>query len=52
MAVYTVPQDVEADDKFVGPLSFKQFIFIGIGAIAGYLSFLALKGFWPALVFT
>ncbi|NBX97311.1 PrgI family protein, partial [bacterium] len=37
---------------FVGPLSFKQFIFIGIGAIAGYLSFLALKGFWPALVFT
>lgn len=53
MAVYKIPQDVEADDKFVGPLSFKQFIFIGIAAVAGYLSFVSLtKGFWPALVFT
>ncbi len=53
MAVYKIPQDVEADDKFVGPLSFKQFIFIGIAAVAGYLSFLSLsRGFWPALIFT
>jgi len=27
MAVYKVPQDVEADDKLIGPLSFKQFTF-------------------------
>lgn len=51
MAVYKIPQDVEADDKFVGPLSFKQFIYCGIAAICGYLSFLSLtKGLWPALV--
>lgn len=28
MAVYKVPQDVEADDKLIGPFSFKQFVFI------------------------
>jgi len=52
MAVYKIPQDVEADDKFVGPLSFKQFIFVGIAVVSCYLSFLSLtKGFWPALIF-
>lgn len=53
MAVYKIPQDVEADDKFVGPLSFKQFIFAGIAGVAGYLSFISIsKGFWLALFFT
>lgn len=28
MAVYKVPQDVEAEDKLLGPFSFKQFIFL------------------------
>lgn len=28
MAIYKVPQDVEADDKLLGPLSFKQFAFL------------------------
>ena len=51
MAVYKIPQDVEADDKFVGPLSFKQFIYMGIAVVASYLTFLSLtKGFWPALI--
>ena len=27
MAVYKVPQDVEADDKLIGPFSFRQFIY-------------------------
>jgi hypothetical protein len=40
MAVYKVPQDVEAEDKFVGPLTFKQFLFFGGAAITGYLIFL------------
>ena len=38
MAQYKVPQDVEADDKLIGPFSFRQFVylliaggFIGIG---------------------
>jgi hypothetical protein len=30
MAVHKVPQDVEADDKFLGPLSFKQFLFLAV----------------------
>lgn len=28
MAVYKVPQDVEADDKLIGPFSFRQFIYL------------------------
>lgn len=42
MAVYKVPQDVEADDKFLGPLSFKQFLFAGGALISGYLTFLVV----------
>ena len=36
MAVYKVPQDVEADDKLLGPFSFKQFVFliVAVGMIA------------------
>lgn len=36
MAVYKVPQDVEADDKLLGPFSFRQFIYliIAVGSIA------------------
>ena len=32
MAVYKVPQDVEAEDKLIGPLSFRQFVYAGIAA--------------------
>lgn len=35
MAVYKVPQDVEADDKLIGPFSFRQFIYLIIVALAG-----------------
>lgn len=34
MAVYKVPQDVEAEDKLLGPFSFKQFIFLIITVMA------------------
>lgn len=34
MAVYKVAQDVEADDKLIGPFSFKQFIYLIIVAIS------------------
>lgn len=43
MATYTVIQDVEAEDKFLGPLSLKQFVFGGAGVFFGYLSFFALS---------
>lgn len=54
MAVYKIPQDVEADDKLFGPLSFKQFVFIGIALLCLYLSVYLgfIKGFWLILIFT
>lgn len=39
MATHKVPQDVEADDKLVGFLSLKQFIFTVLGLGFGYLTF-------------
>ena len=32
MATYKVPQDVEADDKLLGPFSFRQFVYLIIVA--------------------
>ena len=34
MAEYKVPQDVEADDKLIGPFSFRQFIYLIIVSIS------------------
>jgi hypothetical protein len=34
MATYKVPQDVEADDKLIGPFSFRQFIYLIAVALA------------------
>lgn len=39
MATYKVPQNVEAEDKLIGPLSLKQFIFVILGLGFGYLTF-------------
>lgn len=39
MATHKVPQDVEAEDKLVGFLSLKQFIFTVLGLGFGYLTF-------------
>lgn len=50
MAGYKVIQDIEAEDKLVGPLTLRQFIFAIIAAFCAYLSFIALtKGFTVAL---
>ncbi|HYG84368.1 MAG TPA: PrgI family protein [Verrucomicrobiae bacterium] len=38
MAVYKVPQDVEAEDKLLGPFSFRQFIYLIIAVIAGAIA--------------
>ncbi len=34
MASYKVPQDVEADDKLIGPFSFRQFIYLIVVALS------------------
>lgn len=43
MATYKVIQDIEAEDKFLGPLTLKQFIFGAIGVFFGYLGFFAVS---------
>lgn len=42
MATYKVLQDIEAEDKLVGPLTFRQFVYAGACALFLYLSFLVL----------
>jgi len=42
MATYKVIQDIEAEDKLVGPLTLRQFIYASVGAVCLYLSFLVL----------
>lgn len=42
MATYKVLQDIEAEDKFLGPLTLKQFIYAAITAVCSYLSFLLI----------
>lgn len=47
MASYKVLQDIEAEDKFIGPLTLKQFILAGMTALGFYLSaFFAIRGIW------
>ena len=43
MAVYKVPQDVEADDKLIGPFTFKQFVFIILMIGFLYMTYLAWR---------
>ncbi len=48
MATYKVLQDIEAEDKFLGPLTLKQFIIAAITVVSLYLDFLTLvKHLWP-----
>ncbi len=51
MSVYKVPQDVEAEDKLLGPFSFRQFIYllIGAGAVALTIFFVQAPLPVPAL---
>lgn len=45
MAEYKVPQDVEAEDKLLGPLSFRQFIYAGIALGGATLAFFLFQIF-------
>jgi hypothetical protein len=50
MAVYKVPQDVEADDKLIGPFSFRQFIYLMIAAGSIALAWGLSRLFLPLLI--
>lgn len=45
MAVYKVPQDVEAEDKLIGPFGFRQFIYLIIVAFACFVAYVLSKIF-------
>lgn len=47
MAVYKVPQDVEAEDKLLGPFSFRQFIYLIIAVVALAIAYWLAKMFAP-----
>lgn len=52
MAVYKVPQDVEAEDKLIGPFGFRQFIYLLIAGGAGGLTFLMFQAPVPVPFFS
>ncbi len=50
MSTYKVIQDIEAEDKIIGPLTLRQFIYAGIAAIAGYFSFVSINKHVPFML--
>lgn len=46
MAQYTVIQDIEAEDKLLGPLSLRQFIYAGIVIVLGFIAFQLGRAVW------
>jgi len=51
MGQYKVPQDVEAEDKILGPYTLKQFIYAVIGVAYGFLTFRIFFAATPVLFF-
>lgn len=50
MADYKVPQDVEADDKLIGPFSFRQFIYLIIVVLSGIAAWGLSRLFIPLAI--
>lgn len=50
MASYKVAQDVEAEDKLLGPFSFRQFMYLVIAAMAGVVAYGLSRIFMPLVV--
>jgi PrgI family protein len=50
VATYKVIQDIEAEDKLVGPLTLRQFIYAGIAALCLYICFLGLTKHFPYIM--
>ena len=49
---FTVPQFIEHESKIVGPLTFKQFIYIGSAGVIGFILFHSVPTaiFWPMAI--
>lgn len=52
MATYKVIQDIEAEDKLVGPFSMRQFLYAGIVVVSGFIAFkLMFVAWWLVIPF-
>lgn len=47
---FQVPQFIETEDKIVGPLTLKQFLYLAVAGAIGFISFFILQ-FWLWLIF-
>lgn len=43
MATYKVPQDVEAEDKLIGFVTFKQFLYLIVATLFGFLTYMLFQ---------
>lgn len=50
MASYKVAQDVEAEDKLLGPFSFRQFMYLVIAVMAGVVAYGMSQVFLPLFI--
>jgi hypothetical protein len=50
MAVHTVPQDVETDDKILGPFNLRQFIYLLIAAAFCGIGYVLFRIFVPLVI--
>jgi hypothetical protein len=50
MATYKVLQDIEAEDKLLGPLTLKQFIFAAVAIAIGFVEFKLITVGGPAII--
>lgn len=50
MSQYKVIQDIEAEDKLLGPLTLRQFIYAGITATLLFGAFMVGKAFWALAI--
>jgi hypothetical protein len=50
MAVYKVIQDVEAEDKLVGPFSLKAFVYLGVALVLSYIDLRLVMSGIPIVV--
>ncbi len=52
MSTYKVIQDIEAEDKLLGPLTLRQFVYAGIVIVLGFIAFkLAVANWFLAIPF-
>lgn len=50
MGQYKIPQNVEAEDKILGPFTFRQFVYLLIAAGGGFVAWILFNIAWPLVL--